>query len=362
MVCRLSDCMRVPEQWDVSSGPSVSFAGTPDNHGRTLAQLENARSVAAIRREMRHCDAVIVRQSRLGWLSAREAERRGIPWAAEVVGDAWGAYWNYGGIVGKLYAPYAWLQSRYWIGRADYAIYVTSMYLQRRYPCAGKCGSASDVEIPPVSGAVLRERLDRANAVRVDFAKPTVVGMIASLGNRYKGLSVALSAVRTLIDRGIKVELHVLGAGRHDYWRSHANRLGLGACLYLDGCLPSGEAVVKWLDGMDVYIQPSFVEGLPRALVEAMSRGLPSLGSTCGGIPELLPPACLHRPGDAEALAEQMTRLVNDAPWRVKQADRNYHEAQKYYADRIEVQRDAFWSNFRSNIESRRGAGVSVAG
>jgi hypothetical protein len=57
-----------------------------------------------------------------------------------------------------------------------------------------------------------------------------------------------------------------------------------------------------------------------------------------------------------------MTRLVNDAPWRVKQADRNYHEAQKYYADRIEVQRDAFWSNFRSNIESRRGAGVSVAG
>ena len=39
---------------------------------------------------------------------------------------------------------------------------------------------------------------------------------------------------------------------------------------------------------MDIYIQPSLQEGLPRALLEAMSRACPSIGSNAGGIEELL--------------------------------------------------------------------------
>jgi glycosyltransferase involved in cell wall biosynthesis len=121
----------------------------------------------------------------------------------------------------------------------------------------------------------------------------------------------------------------------------------------LEGCLPSGDPVFQWLDGLDIYIQPSFTEGLPRALVEAMSRGLPALGSTCGGIPELLPPECLHMPGDDKTLAAHLARMIQDKACRIQQARRNFSEAQNYYADRVEAKRDAFWHEFAEYVKRR---------
>ena len=102
--------------------------------------------------------------------------------------------------------------------------------------------------------------------------------------------------------------------------------------------------------GLDLYVQPSLHEGLPRALIEAMSRGLPALASSCGGIPELLPPECLHRPGDDKALAKQLARMVQTPAWRMQQAERNFREARNYYRDRLESQRDAFWGRFAEEV------------
>ena len=53
------------------------------------------------------------------------------------------------------------------------------------------------------------------------------------------------------------------------------------------GPMPHNE-VFKWLETIDLYVQPSRQEGLPRALIEAMSRGVPAFGARTGGIPELL--------------------------------------------------------------------------
>jgi len=350
----MSDCASAPAKWDLSSGPGVSFAGTPDDHDKPLMQMQSRPSREVVRREMDNCDAVIVRQSNLGWLAAREAQYRGIPWAVEVVGDAWNAYWHYGGIVGKLYAPYAFMQSRRWIGRACFAIYVTSKYLQERYPCTGVRGSASDVEIRPVPNSVMEGRLVRCHKGGLYSAQSPMIGMVGSLFNRHKGLYVALKAMRRLLDHGTPAKLNVLGDGRLDYWRSQAQRLGVGDVVSFQGGLPSGEPVMKWLDRMDIYIQPSLTEGLPRALIEAMSRGLPCLGSACGGIPELLLPECLHRPGDDKVLAHQLMRAVEDKAWRIQQSHTNWEKAQVYHRDQVEVQRDAFWSLFVDGIRKGR--------
>jgi len=71
-----------------------------------------------------------------------------------------------------------------------------------------------------------------------------------------------------------------------------------------------GSEVAKWLDQLDVYLQPSYQEGLPRATIEALNRGLLVIGSTAGGIPELLPAERMHTPGDAESLATCISRLA----------------------------------------------------
>src|SRR5690625_396249 len=46
--------------------------------------------------------------------------------------------------------------------------------------------------------------------------------------------------------------------------------------------------VFDWLETIDLYAQPSRQEGLPRALIESMSRGVPAFGANTAGIPELL--------------------------------------------------------------------------
>lgn len=353
VVCRMSDRSEVPEKWNLSSGPRVTFAGTLDDHGKPLMQLQCEAKLKIIRKEMDDCHAVIVRQSDLGWLAAGEAQRRGIPWAVEVVGDAWDAYWNYGTLLGKLYAPVAWWNSHYWIGRTNFAIYVTQKYLQGKYPCRGLFCGVSDVQISPVLASIAEQRIARWSADRSGLSKALSVGMIGSLVNRYKGLHIALRALRRLKDEGMSFELHVLGDGKLDDWRQEAEKLGVSDLLHLDGILPSGDPVLRWLDALDIYIQPSLTEGLPRALIEAMSRGLPALGSSCGGIPELLPQECLHGPGDDKMLAAQLRRMVQDKAWRIQQAERNFKVAKNYYMTEIETRRDAFWGQFADEVKRK---------
>lgn len=67
------------------------------------------------------------------------------------------------------------------------------------------------------------------------------------------------------------------------------------------GSLPH-DAVFSWLDGLDLYIQPSTVEAMPRALIEAMSRGLPCLASEVGAMPELLGDTCIFAKKDVRGI------------------------------------------------------------
>ena len=60
---------------------------------------------------------------------------------------------------------------------------------------------------------------------------------------------------------------------------------------------------------MSLYIQPSFTEGMPRSLLEAMSMGCPVMGSSVGGIPDVVSKDLLHKKGDYKTIAKQIERL-----------------------------------------------------
>ena len=115
---------------------------------------------------------------------------------------------------------------------------------------------------------------------------------------------------------------------------------------YFDGVLPAGSSVFKWLDRIDVYLQPSFGEGLPRALIEAMSRGCPAIASSVAGNLELLESECLHRPGDVQGLSNRILRAATDRIWRIHHAKRNWQEACNYSSDILVPRRNEFWECF----------------
>ena len=338
---------------NLSSGKNVTFHLLPSLSTPRMFFLWRSKLIELLKEQVRKADAVIARTSVLGELSAGLARKYGKPCAIEVVGDTWNAYWNYGSIAGKFYAPIAWWKIKKCLSNAEFAIYVTREYLQHRYPCNGFCGYASNVDIASVKIDVLHNKLTRWDNEIYSLNNPFKIGMIGSLATRYKGLQVAIRSLYYLRNQGIAAELHVLGEGAKKPWKQEACKYGVQQQLYLHGIIPNGVMVSNWLDELDGYIQPSLTEGLPRALIEAMSRGLPALGSKCGGIPELLPADCLHIPGDYKTLAIQLTKMICEPAWRMQKAQRNFDEARNYYHQKIESQRDMFWRKFAENVRQK---------
>jgi glycosyltransferase involved in cell wall biosynthesis len=108
------------------------------------------------------------------------------------------------------------------------------------------------------------------------------------------------------------------------------------------------------LDHADLFVLPSRTEGLPRAMIEAMARALPCIGSTVGGIPELLPPEDLVPPGDAAALARKIREVVCDPDRMARMSARNLEQARQYREDALSGRRIAFYQRVREVTEAWR--------
>lgn len=88
----------------------------------------------------------------------------------------------------------------------------------------------------------------------------------------------------------------------------------------------SGEEKIKLLNEVDVFILPSYNEGLPISLLEAMSYNLPIISTTVGGIPEILKNeynGFLINPGDLIALESAISTLINNPSKRKLQGKRS---------------------------------------
>lgn len=86
---------------------------------------------------------------------------------------------------------------------------------------------------------------------------------------------------------------------------------------------------------LDIFALPSFTEGLPMALLEAMSYSVPSVASSVGGCGDVIETGIsgfLFRPGDSAALADHLTRLIVDKEFRIKIGAAGYQRILKQYS------------------------------
>lgn len=317
--------------------------------GKTMRSLEDSISAA---------DAVIARlPSDIGLLAAHAASAAGKPLLLEVVGCALDGYGNHGAFASRLYAPFAMRRMRRAIAKASFVNYVTERWLQGRYPASDTAFATqvSDVSITRAGESTLAGREARLDAIR--GGKRPVFGTLASLRTASKGLQTMITALAQLRKAGQKIEWRVLGPGDPARWREMAQLHGVADQIHFDGVRPAGEAVLEWLDSIDVHCQPSFQEGLPRATIEAMSRGCACLGSTAGGIPELLPLDRLHAPGDTAALANLIGKMGND-PDRIAEASQRDRAASvRYEAASIDNVRAKVFARFADAAAGGRRGG-----
>ncbi|MBI1326949.1 MAG: glycosyltransferase [Alphaproteobacteria bacterium] len=337
-----------------SDAPHVSISGLP-NMNSPVGMLQNSLYVKKrVEEAVQRADAVIIRtMSEIGWLAYQAARKYNKPFAMEMAGCPWDNMWHHGSLIARAYAPLRYHRARLATGHADAVIYVTNEFLQSRYPAAGILASASNVRIHEVPTEILEKRKARITSM---FAhKKTInIGLIGALHNKLKGIQIALRALAQWHkETGTLFRLNLLGPGHIDQIMQDIQENGLEGFVVHEGLLPSGEPVQRWLDQIDVYLQPSFHEGLPRAVIEAMSRGCPVLASTTGGIPELLPLEWLHKPGDVDKLAQTLKALLYSEAMMQKHAAQNYMKARDYTADKLEPVRNNFWSQFARYVEER---------
>src|SRR5262249_34646256 len=109
-----------------------------------------------------------------------------------------------------------------------------------------------------------------------------------------------------------RARLVIIGREEHKEYsaelKTKAQELGLGGRVVFTGEVPQAELAAR-MRGAKVFVLPSYSEGLPRVIVEAMVAGLPVIASRVGGIPEILQEGVhgfLTQPGDEPMLADRL--------------------------------------------------------
>ena len=106
------------------------------------------------------------------------------------------------------------------------------------------------------------------------------------------------------------------------------------------GSFPHDE-IFNLLSEMDLYIQPSLQEGLPRAMIEAMSVGMPIIGSNAGGIPELIDKNCIFKKKNVNEIMSIIKKIDNE--FLVTQSQKNYLNSKKFDKNSLSNKRNAFY-------------------
>ncbi|MBQ6880370.1 MAG: glycosyltransferase family 4 protein [Bacteroidales bacterium] len=107
-------------------------------------------------------------------------------------------------------------------------------------------------------------------------------------------------------------------------------RYGISEMVRFEGWV-SGEKKLQLLNWADVYILPSFNEGLPISILEAMSYGCPIISTPVGGIPEIVTDnGTLVTPGDSQEIWNAMEKYMNDPSIIVSEGKASLRNVETY--------------------------------
>ena len=278
----------------------------------------------------------------LGNLAVSICNKKNKNYILEVLACPFDSLWNYGNIKGKIMAPIQYLVTRKKIKDAANVVYVSNEFLQNRYPNNKNNIGCSDVIIDNIDIKNLEKRIEKIN--KYDLSYEYNIGLMGSLDLGYKGHDTAIRAVALLKDK-YKIKLHFLGKGNPEKWKKQIKKYNLEHNVIFDGTLPAGEPVLNWMDEMDIFLIPSLQEGLPRGLVEAMSRACPAIGVKTGGIPELISKQYIAEKKDFKKIAKMIEQMIVKKENMIEQAQYNFNKSLNYEKEKLYKKRKEFYNN-----------------
>jgi glycosyltransferase involved in cell wall biosynthesis len=298
---------------------------------------------------VKQVDSIIVRlPSIIGNFVTKQAQVQGKSYLVESVGCPWDAYWNHS-LKGKIIAPYMWFKTRSLIKNAPFTLYVSERFLQNRYPCSGETIGCSDVVLQPLNKNILDERLYKIENVFKEKDIPIVLGTIAGVDVRYKGQQYVIEAISKLNKKGYNFEYHLVGGGNQKFLKDLARKYNIIDKVKFLGSIPHKD-VFGFIKNIDIYIQPSNAESHGRVIVEAMSTACPVIGSSTGGIPELVSIDLVFKRKDVKDLMDKLENITKER--LIAEAKRSFEKAKEFDKVLLDKKRNDFYLKFKNSVKT----------
>ena len=263
----------------------------------------------------------------------------GRKFAVELVGDPYEVFSS--GVGGKTSGLLRFIftgATKKIISKSNAVAYVTKEKLQKMYVASPNASPTNYSSIVLDKSLILSAKSIRQFDCNYCFN----ILMVGSLDQRYKGFDLVFLAYHKVRNKFHSVKLFIIGDGIYrQELEDLANRLKIRHHVCFLGKV-SRDEVLDYMDTADLFIMPSRTEGLPRALIEAMARGVPAIGSNVGGIPELLSNEFLFEKENVFELVQQLYKVIPDYSLRLKMSRLNLKVAQDYRSDLLEVRRNIF--------------------
>jgi len=349
-IARVRKVTTLPKGWQRANGPNVCFIPITDYLGFWNFLLKIPRVLFDCFKATRKRGCYLLRGGNIGTFCWPYLRMRQQPYAVEVVGNAGESVLTVKNVqilgLNRLIAYVGHKLSRLMTRRAFCASY-TSRYLQNLYP------SSNSAKEWVFSSVKLDERTIGAPRTAEKFqTKPFRIISVGRLEPE-KGHRILLEALGQLVQKGYELCATIVGPGKEiDNLRNSVERMELSGRVNICGVIPWGQSLFAKLDEANLFVLPSFTEGMPRALIEAMARGLPAIGSDVGGIKELLPEEYRVAPRDVKAIAGKIAEVIDDFEQLAKMSQTNFAKAMEYRLEIMNQRKMEFWQYIRnSNYE-----------
>lgn len=203
------------------------------------------------------------------------------------------------------------MQTREVLKQADFLVTVSDDLRQR----ALRMGASAERSRAVVNGCDLTVfRVANSFEARAELQIDPDAQAVMYIGriDLRKGLRELIEAAAKLHNARPKLQVYIVGDGP-DRPQSEDGIRTLNASAYvhtIPACAP--DRVATWITAADVVTLPSYMEGCPNVVLEALACGRPVVATNVGGIPEIMSDACgqLIAPRDVSALAAALDSVL----------------------------------------------------
>ncbi|MBI6119539.1 glycosyltransferase family 4 protein [Salegentibacter maritimus] len=351
VVCRVQEINDLDCKLVKSSGPKINFIALPNEHGIKWF-LNVQRYIKKKSSSIFNTDCFCFRlPSMAAWEIFRLNRLKRLPFIFESIGDPEDAMVSSEDSVvkripSKVFGHILKNRKREIVYGAESGSYVSIAHLQKKYPIQQGKSTESISSIRLDGQYILQDRkiFDFEKSIKIIH-----IGSFIPLKNQ-KDL---IQSFKILLELYPQAKLDFIGDGpTRASCEQLVQDLQLSSKVSFHGQVTGFNNIVNLLDKAHFFVLPSFNEGMPRALIEAMARGLICLGSDRGGISELLESEYLFSVGAYKQIADKLNGIISgsSAEKLEKISLRNINTAKGFENSILQARRNKLLKSLRNTL------------